>query len=471
MKPVIVVTGASKGIGLEVTRILLEKFNANVIAISRTRTPELIQLGSDSLLIVECDVTDENALSNAISLGASRYHGIDGLILNAGTLDPLCRIGDDTPLDSWKHHFDVNFFSLVTAIKAALPTLAEEEPDVACVAVRPGMVDTGMQSTLRAFGGSHMNDKDHKAFIQVYDEGRLVKPQDCGHVIAALSLQAPKTLSGQFVSWDSEEYLRKEQHNLGLGWKTPAENLPWSPEISLRAMDAMQVDIAILTFPALSSGSVCEENRTTARRRNELASAICREHPERFGFFATLPFLDDVKGCLEEIQYALDILNASGVSLSSCYGEGQGATYIGDKRYDTVWEELNRRQAVVFVHGSQIPGSTPYPHSSLGIPITEVPNETFKAAAHLVVTGNRRKFPDVKVILAHLGGSVPVLAARVAVLSNHMGCILTPEEILEDFKTFYYETALSGYEANLAAIEKFVAHDHILFGTDFPGND
>ncbi|KAH9482720.1 putative oxidoreductase C30D10.05c [Psilocybe cubensis] len=256
MKPAVVVTGASKGIGLEVTRILLQKFNANVIAISRTRTPELIQLGSDSLVIVESDVADEKALSNAISLGASRYHGIDALILNAGTLDPLCRIGDDTPLDSWKRHFDVNFFSLVTAVRAALPylrksvlggrvvfvssgaavkgmpgwgpynagtypfhslsllaseiprgfrTLAEEEPDIACVAVRPGMVDTGMQDTLRAFGGSYMNEKDHQIFLKVHEDGKLVKPQDCGHVIAALSLQAPKSLSGQFVSWDSEE--------------------------------------------------------------------------------------------------------------------------------------------------------------------------------------------------------------------------------------------------------------------------
>lgn len=50
-----------------------------------------------------------------------------------------------------------------------------------------------------------------------------------------------------------------------------------------------------------------------------------------------------------------------------------------------------------------------------------------------------------------------------------MGCPSSPEEILEDFKTFYYETALSAYESNLVAIEKFVEHDHILFGSDFPG--
>jgi len=61
-----------------------------------------------------------------------------------------------------------------------------------------------------------------------------------------------------------------------------------------------------------------------------------------------------------------------------------------------------------------------------------------------------------------------LLAPRVAVLSNHLGCSLTPEEILEDFKSFYYETALSSYDASLAGLDKFVEPSQILHGTDFP---
>jgi hypothetical protein len=102
--------------------------------------------------------------------------------------------------------------------------------------------------------------------------------------------------------------------------------------------------------------------------------------------------------------------------------------------------------------------------------MSQVPNETFKAAAHLVVTLKKRTYPNVKIILAHAGGSTPLLAARVAVLSRHMGCVLSPEDILADFKTFYFEVALSGYETNLATLEKFVGGtDRLLFGTDFPG--
>ncbi len=68
-----------------------------------------------------------------------------------------------------------------------------------------------------------------------------------------------------------------------------------------------------------------------------------------------------------------------------------------------------------------------------------------------------------------MGGSTPILASRVAVLSPHMGCLLTPEEILDDFKSFYFDTALSSYDANLTLAESFVGPDHLLFGTDFPG--
>jgi len=90
--------------------------------------------------------------------------------------------------------------------------------------------------------------------------------------------------------------LKKEQANVEVGWKTPPENLPWCPKISLQAMNAMKVDFAVLSYPALSSGCISEKNRSTARRRNVLAAGFCREQPDRFGFFATLPFLDDVEG-------------------------------------------------------------------------------------------------------------------------------------------------------------------------------
>ncbi|KAJ7754241.1 hypothetical protein DFH07DRAFT_823390 [Mycena maculata] len=246
MSPTIILTGASKGIGLAVTTLLLNKFNANVVALSRTRTKELVALASDSLVLVDGDVTDPAAVRDAVAIALEHFSSIDGLVLNAATLAPLCRIGDDTPIDEWKAHFNVNFFSLVTALKAALPalrkstsggrvvfvssgaavkgtagwgpynasksamnslcrTLAEEEPEVTSVALRPGMVQTAMQATLRETGAPHMAPKDHASFVAAHEDGKLLKAEDPGHVIAALAVRAAKGLSGQFVSWDAQE--------------------------------------------------------------------------------------------------------------------------------------------------------------------------------------------------------------------------------------------------------------------------
>ncbi|KAI0771591.1 hypothetical protein BD413DRAFT_604359 [Trametes elegans] len=258
-----------------------------------------------------------------------------------------------------------------------------------------------------------------------------------------------------------------------VGWVTPPENLPWSPEISLRAMDQLRVKTAVLSLPAgLPPGPVGQENRAAARRFNEYAAQICADHPGRFAFFACVPNLFDTEGELSPlipaVRYGLDELHACGVALSSSYGEAAEARYIGDGAFDPVWEELDRRSAVVFLHGAQVASSTPYPHPFLGIPVTEVPNETFKAAAHLVVAGKKRRWPNVRIILAHLGGSTPFLAPRVAALSNYMGCALSHDEIVEDFKTFYYDTALSSHETTLTVMQQFVGPERILFGTDLP---
>ncbi|TDL29567.1 short-chain dehydrogenase [Rickenella mellea] len=249
-KPVVVITGASKGIGLAVTKILLEDFNAIVVALSRTRTPELLDLlnrHQSTLMTFEADVTDKSSVTNAINLASKVFQGIDSLILNAGTLEPMGRIDSpSTTADSWRKHFDVNFFSMIDMLQVVLPnlrasskggrivfvssgaalgstpgwgaynaskaamnslcrTLSQEEPGIVSVALRPGQVDTGMQALLRSEGSAHMSEADYQRFVAAHAEGKLVNPEDPGYVIAALSLQASNELSGQFVTWNADE--------------------------------------------------------------------------------------------------------------------------------------------------------------------------------------------------------------------------------------------------------------------------
>lgn len=73
------------------------------------------------------------------------------------------------------------------------------------VAVRPGVVDTAMQGAIRERGAEHMTEKDHARFTGLHQEGKLVKPEEAGAVLAALALRGTQDLSGSFVSWDADE--------------------------------------------------------------------------------------------------------------------------------------------------------------------------------------------------------------------------------------------------------------------------
>lgn len=85
--------------------------------------------------------------------------------------------------------------------------------------------------------------------------------------------------------------------SMNVGWQTPAENLPWTPEVSLEAMDKLGIRLAVLSMPAgLPAGPVGHENRQSAREFNCLGSQISVSHPGRFAFFACMPNLFDTQG-------------------------------------------------------------------------------------------------------------------------------------------------------------------------------
>jgi predicted TIM-barrel fold metal-dependent hydrolase len=251
------------------------------------------------------------------------------------------------------------------------------------------------------------------------------------------------------------------------GWPMPEGNFPWTPEKSIAAMDQLGIEKAVLSVP--QGGRVADaNNRQLARMLNETAHRAVLQYPDRFAFFAHVPVPFDASAALDELAYAMDELGAVGLTLVSSYGVGDDARYLGADEFDPLWAELDRRGAVVFVHGDQTPGSNRWPNRFTPIPVTEVPNETYKAAADLVTTGKKQALKNVRIVLSHSGGSTPFLASRVAGLSSYLGTSLSSDELIESFRSFYYETALSGFETNLLALESFVPEDHLLFGTDFP---
>jgi hypothetical protein len=97
-------------------------------------------------------------------------------------------------------------------------------------------------------------------------------------------------------------------------------------------------------FPGVHFGDDVKA-RALARRVNEEGARLCEAHGKRFGFFASLP-LPDLEGAVAEACYALDVLEADGVVLKTSHH----GIYLGDDRLSVLFDELNRRKAVIFIH-------------------------------------------------------------------------------------------------------------------------
>ncbi len=241
--------------------------------------------------------------------------------------------------------------------------------------------------------------------------------------------------------------------------------LSWTPAKSLEDMDNGGVGRAILsiTTPGLDFGFP-QATARLARDCNEYAAGLVRQYPARFGMFAALP-LPDVKASLIETAYALDVLKADGVGLFSSYAHH---TWLGSPELDPLFAELDRRRALVFVHPTAnacCTGLLPNITDS----IIEYQTDSTRAIANYLFNGAAKRFPNVRVIFSHAGGTMPFLigrffeAARVPAVSANV----TPG-VNAMLSAFYYDTAQSVNPDSLAMLAKLVPPSHILFGTDFP---
>jgi predicted TIM-barrel fold metal-dependent hydrolase len=177
--------------------------------------------------------------------------------------------------------------------------------------------------------------------------------------------------------------------------------------------------------------------------------------------FATLP-LPDVDGTLQEIAYAFDTLKADGACFMSSY---QGK-YLGDPAFAPVMEELNRRKAVVYTHPFRaeccvnlLPGGR-----ALGITLT---TETTLTIASVLFSGTAARYPDIRFIWSHGGGTMPYITGRFGAATNAKTPEL-PHGVMFEIQKMYYDTAQAFNEYTLPTLTKLVPNSHILFGTDYP---
>jgi predicted TIM-barrel fold metal-dependent hydrolase len=245
----------------------------------------------------------------------------------------------------------------------------------------------------------------------------------------------------------------------------------WTPEKTLRHMDRNRVRTAVtsLSTPGVWYGDAGLARRLS-RLCNEFQAQMVADHPQRFGSLACLP-LPDVQGALVELEYALDDLGHDGVVLLT---DTEGC-YLGEPDYEELFAELDHRKSVVFIHPHDDPRETR--RYELFSPLLEWPVHTTRAVIDLLYSGRLERYPNIRYILAHGGGTVPYLAHRIASgfgqedprSGGELGSASPPQEDLDRrlqlLQGLYYDTAAPG-QAHLAALQEFVGPNHLVFGTD-----
>jgi 6-methylsalicylate decarboxylase len=243
--------------------------------------------------------------------------------------------------------------------------------------------------------------------------------------------------------------------------------LQWEPQKALDTMDAQGVATAVLSLsvPGVWFGDA-QAARRTARECNEYAADLTRSHPRRFGLFAAVP-LPDTQATLLEIEYALDVLKADGIGLFTSYEHNSGTNWLGNPAFLPIFEELNRRKAVVFVH-PRAPSCCETLLPDVAAVIAEFPQDTTRAVTNLLFTGTFARFRDIRFIFTHAGGYVPMMLGRMHDYAPKNITEKAPNGIEYELKRLHYDIAGTAYRPAIAALTKLVPITQILFGGDNP---
>ena len=241
----------------------------------------------------------------------------------------------------------------------------------------------------------------------------------------------------------------------------------WSVAKAVEDMDKAGVRTGVLSLastPGVWFDQPAAEVATMARLCNDFGAQMVRDHPGRFGLFATLPMVD-VDSSLKEIDYALGTLKADGFGLQTNYGD----KWPGDAAYRPIFEELNRRKAVVYFHplvasccGRLSVGTFPA--------VIEVPHDTTRAVASLLLSGTFARYRDIKWLFSHAGGTVPMLAGRMEYFFNFRKDReqFAPNGIEAEFQRLYYDTANATHPSSMAALLKLIPDTQVTYGSDYP---
>jgi predicted TIM-barrel fold metal-dependent hydrolase len=273
------------------------------------------------------------------------------------------------------------------------------------------------------------------------------------------------------------------------GWDTFQ---PWSAEKDLEAMDLAEVQTAFLSCstPGVWLGDDFRIERdqaiTLSREMNEYAARLISDHKGRYASFITLP-LPDVDASLKEIAYGFDTLHCDGVGLLTSYGD----IWLGDKKLQPVFEELNRRNAIVYTHPTDaacchnLANANPLTLEWLvdtARSIMSIISEGGPGMGGAAAEGGRggrgaarepspaTRFSNCKFIWSHAGGALIGVASRVVggISAAQLAAPAPMNSHLYHIRRFFYDTAGSTNPVLMQGIARLAGASQIVFGSDYP---
>ncbi|KAL4944965.1 hypothetical protein BDV06DRAFT_185999 [Aspergillus oleicola] len=256
----------------------------------------------------------------------------------------------------------------------------------------------------------------------------------------------------------------------------------WDVDAHLKMADDMNITKSYLSVSSpgvhLVSGND-QLAREIARQVNTAGANIKKAHPDRFGLFVSLP-LPDVEGSLDELAYAMDNLDADGVALLT----NVDGYYLGHKRYEPLWAELDWRSAIVFVHpttGCILETTSEHPNGVCArpaAPLTQWANplfefffDTTRAIINMFYTGAIARYPNINYIVAHTGACLPPLIERFATFGSlsDVDPSVSPDFVKEKLRQqFLFDLAGLPFPDQLRGLMPFVGKNQVLYGSDYP---
>ena len=252
----------------------------------------------------------------------------------------------------------------------------------------------------------------------------------------------------------------------GIGAAVQKSQIDWTIARAVEEMDRTALATAVLSTstPGVYFGDAAEA-RKLARICNEFTARMQGDHPGRFGSFASVP-MPDVDATLREINYALDVLKADGIGMPTSFDNA----WPGDAKFTPIWEELNRRKAVVYFH-PVAPDCCSALMDYVPASVVEVPQDTTRAVVSLLFSGTFARFPGIRWIFSHAGAGVPVLAGRMTNAVTRSKAIeekVGPDGVRGALRKLYYDTANSAYAPTFAALLSLAPLSQVLLGSDYP---